>query len=84
MLDVSVRARALELMLELQETERLACLFIPRDMAVIERMSHDVAVMKGGRIVELGMRRTVFEPPRDAHPRELISAVPQVPLPERV
>jgi peptide/nickel transport system ATP-binding protein len=79
-LDVSVRARVLDLMLELQETEGLAYLFISHDMAVIERMSHSVAVMKAGRIVETGPRRLLFETPRETYTRELIAAVP-VPTP---
>ena len=79
-LDVSVRAKVLDLMLELQETEGLAYLFISHDMAVIERMSHAVAVMNAGSIVEYGPRRTVFEAPREAYTRELIAAVP-VPVP---
>jgi peptide/nickel transport system ATP-binding protein len=77
---VSVRAKVLDLMLELQETEGLAYLFISHDMAVIERMSHAVAVMNAGRIVEYGPRRTVFEAPQEAYTRELIAAVP-VPIP---
>ena len=80
-LDVSVRARVLDLMLELQETEGLAYLFISHDMAVIERMSHAVAVMKAGRIVEIGARRAVFETPAEPYTRELIAAVP-VPVPK--
>jgi peptide/nickel transport system ATP-binding protein len=79
-LDVSVRARVLDLMLELQETEGLAYLFISHDMAIVERVSHSVAVMKAGRIVEIGPRRAVFEAPREAYTRELIAAVP-IPLP---
>ncbi|MGA0563748.1 ABC transporter ATP-binding protein [Ancylobacter sp. VNQ12] len=75
-LDVSVRARVLDLMLELQETMGLAYLFISHDMAVIERMCHDVAVMRGGRIVEAGSRRSVFEAPTDPYTRELMAAVP--------
>ena len=75
-LDVSVRAKVLDLMLELQETEGLAYLFISHDMAVIERMSHDVAVMNGGRIVEYGPRRAVFENPEQDYTRRLIAAVP--------
>ena len=58
-LDVSVRAHVLDLMLELQEDMGLAYLFISHDMAVIERMSHYVAVMRGGEIVEQGARRAV-------------------------
>jgi peptide/nickel transport system ATP-binding protein len=79
-LDVSVRARVLDLMLKLQQTEGLAYLFISHDMAVIERMSHSVAVMKDGRIVEIGTRRAVFEAPSELYTRELIAAVPR-PIP---
>lgn len=75
-LDVSVRARVLDLMLELQEQMGLAYLFISHDMAVIEKMSHHVAVMRGGKIVEIGTRRTVFESPRDDYTRALMAAVP--------
>jgi peptide/nickel transport system ATP-binding protein len=79
-LDVSVRGKVLDLMLELHETEGLAYLFISHDMAVVERMSHTVAVMNAGRIVEYGPRRAVFETPRQGYTRELIAAVP-VPVP---
>ncbi|WP_425532118.1 ABC transporter ATP-binding protein [Ancylobacter crimeensis] len=75
-LDVSVRARVLDLMLELQETMGLAYLFISHDMAVIEKMSHEVAVMRAGRLVEYGTRRAIFEAPHEAYTRELIAAVP--------
>ncbi len=80
-LDVSVRARVLDLMLELQETMGLAYLFISHDMAVIERMSHHVAVMRGGTIVEMGTRRDIFETPREDYTRALMAAVP-IPDPE--
>jgi len=75
-LDVSVRAQVLDLMLELQETMGLAYLFISHDMAVIERMSHKVAVMSGGEIVEAGTRRNIFENPRDDYTKALMQAVP--------
>jgi len=75
-LDVSVRARVLDLMLELQEQMGLAYLFISHDMAVIEKMSHHVAVMRGGEIVEIGTRRAVFENPSDDYTRALMAAVP--------
>ncbi|SDP35882.1 peptide/nickel transport system ATP-binding protein [Phyllobacterium sp. OV277] len=75
-LDVSVRARVLDLMLELQETMGIAYLFISHDMAVVERMSHNVAVMRGGRIVEMGTRRAVFENPQDDYTKTLMAAVP--------
>jgi peptide/nickel transport system ATP-binding protein len=75
-LDVSVRGRVLDLLLELQEEMGLAYLFISHDMAVIERMSHHVAVMRGGQIVEYGTRRAVFEMPSDPYTEALMRAVP--------
>ena len=75
-LDVSVRARVLDLLAELQEELGLAYLFISHDMAVIERMSHHVAVMKAGTIVEHGSRRVIFEEPQQSYTRALIEAVP--------
>ncbi len=76
-LDVSVRGHVLDLMLELQEEMGLAYLFISHDMAVVERMSHYVAVMRHGEIVEQGSRRAVFESPRHAYTRALLDAVPR-------
>ncbi|UJW75076.1 ABC transporter ATP-binding protein [Rhizobium sp. SL42] len=75
-LDVSVRAKVLDLMLELQEQMGLAYLFISHDMAVIEKMSHAVAVMKAGKIIEMGTRQQIFEDPREEYTRLLMSAVP--------
>jgi ABC-type glutathione transport system ATPase component len=77
-LDVSVRAQVLDLMLDLQERLGLAYLFISHDMAVIERMSHHVAVLQQGRIVELGTRRAVFETPANPYTKALMAAVPRV------
>ena len=82
-LDVSVRGHVLDLMLELQEEMGLAYLFISHDMAVIERMSHHVAVMRGGEIVETGTRSAVFEAPQHPYTRALLDAVPR-PIPPRV
>ena len=81
-LDVSVRGQVLDLLLELQEEMGLAYLFISHDMAVIERMSHDVAVMRGGEFVEYGTRRQVFENPTQDYTKALMQAVP-VPIPRR-
>jgi peptide/nickel transport system ATP-binding protein len=75
-LDVSVRARVLDLLLELQETMGLSYLFISHDMAVVERMSHNVAVMRAGSIVESGSRREIFENPQHDYTRALMAAVP--------
>jgi peptide/nickel transport system ATP-binding protein len=60
----------------------LAYLFISHDMAVIERMSHDVAVMREGAFVEYGTRRQVFENPSEDYTKALMRAVP-VPIPRR-
>ena len=76
-LDVSVRGHVLDLMLELQEEMGLAYLFISHDMAVVERMSHQVAVMRGGEIVEQGSRRAVFENPQHVYTQALLDAVPR-------
>jgi peptide/nickel transport system ATP-binding protein len=75
-LDVSVRARVLDLFQELQDELGLAYLFITHDMAVVEQVAHRVAVMYRGEIVELGTRRQVFENPQHAYTRRLLDAVP--------
>ncbi|MBO9466057.1 ABC transporter ATP-binding protein [Tropicibacter sp. R15_0] len=75
-LDVSVQAQVINLMMELQEELGLGYLFISHDMAVVERVSHQVGVMYLGRIVELGPRREVFENPQHAYTKALMSAVP--------
>ena len=81
-LDVSVQAQALELMLELQQSLGLAYLFISHDMAVVEEVAHRVAVMRRGRIVEIGPRQAVLNDPRHPYTRALLAAVP-VPDPTR-
>lgn len=75
-LDVSVQAQVLNLMMELQSQLGLSFLFISHDMAVVERVSHQVGVMYLGRIVEMGPRADVFENPQHAYTQALMKAVP--------
>jgi peptide/nickel transport system ATP-binding protein len=75
-LDVSVKAQVINLMLDLQERYGLAYLFISHDMAVVERVSHRVAVMYLGEIVEIGPRACVFENPQHEYTKRLMAAVP--------
>ncbi|MBW9088631.1 dipeptide ABC transporter ATP-binding protein [Rhizobium wenxiniae] len=75
-LDVSIQAQVINLMMELQEKRGLSYIFISHDMAVVERISHRVAVMYLGQIVEIGERRQIFENPQHAYTRRLLSAVP--------
>ena len=75
-LDVSVQAQVLNLMMELQAELDISFLFISHDMAVVERVSHVVAVMFLGRIVEIGPRAAVMEDPRHPYTQQLLRAVP--------
>ncbi len=81
-LDVSIKAQVCNLLLELQQSLNLAFLFISHDMAVVERVSHRVAVMYLGEIVEIGPRAAVFDNPQHAYTKKLMAAVP-VPDPAR-
>ena len=81
-LDVSIKAQVCNLLMDLQEEFKIAFLFISHDMAVVERVSHRVAVMYLGEIVEIGPRAAIFGNPQHDYTRKLIAAVP-VPDPAR-
>ena len=75
-LDVSVQARFLDLLQELQDKLKFACLFISHDLAVVDILSHRIAVMQQGRLAEVGSRDQILKSPREEYTRRLISAVP--------
>lgn len=75
-LDVTIKAQIINLMMDLQQTLKIAYLFISHDMAVVERISHRVAVMYLGEIVEIGPREAIFERPQHPYTQRLIKSVP--------
>jgi len=75
-LDVSVQARFLDLLQNLQDKLKFACLFITHDLAVVDILSHRIAVMQEGRLVEVGSRDQILKSPREDYTKRLIGAVP--------
>jgi peptide/nickel transport system ATP-binding protein len=75
-LDVSVQARFLELLQELQEQLKFACLFISHDLGVVDILSHRIAVMQNGKLVEVGTRDEILKHPKHPYTQKLIGAVP--------
>ena len=77
-LDVSVQAQILNLLRSLQERLGIAYLFITHNIAVVDYLAHEVAVMREGRIVEHGPVDAVLRRPRHPYTRELLAAVPTI------
>ena len=75
-LDVSVQARFLDLLQELQGKLKFACLFISHDLAVVDILCHRIAVMQNGLLVEVGDRDQILKNPKNDYTKRLISAVP--------
>jgi peptide/nickel transport system ATP-binding protein len=75
-LDVSVQARFLDLLQELQGKLNFACLFISHDLAVVDILAHRIAVMQNGELVEVGDRDQILQHPKSEYTRRLISAIP--------
>jgi peptide/nickel transport system ATP-binding protein len=75
-LDVSVQARFLDLLQDLQQKLQFACLFVSHDLAVVDVLVHRIAVMHKGKLVEVGSRDEILRSPKDDYTRSLISAVP--------
>ncbi|WP_159949597.1 ABC transporter ATP-binding protein [Rhizobium sp. 18065] len=81
-LDVTVRAQVLTLFSDLQKRYGFSCLFISHDLGVVEQVADRVVVMQDGRIIEQGDRDTIFDTPKEAYTRRLLSAIPALDLNE--
>lgn len=75
-LDVSIQAQIINLLMDLQQEFGISYIFISHDMAVVERISHRIAVMYLGQIVEMGSRQAIFENPQHPYTQKLMAAVP--------
>jgi peptide/nickel transport system ATP-binding protein len=78
MLDVSVRGEILGLMQNLRQKFNISYLYITHDLSTARYLGDDLAIMKSGKIVEIGPIDKVLSDPCDAYTRELINAIPQV------
>jgi peptide/nickel transport system ATP-binding protein len=78
-LDVSVRGKILDLLLDLQQQEKIAYLFISHDLAVVRAFAHRVAILDKGRIVEQGEARKIIDAPQSDIGKALVAAIPALP-----
>lgn len=79
-LDVSVQAKILNTLLEIRAQRNIAILFISHDLSVIQHLCDRVVVMQGGKVVETGLVDDVWQTPTQNYTRELLSALPQLPV----
>jgi peptide/nickel transport system ATP-binding protein len=75
-LDVTIRAQILELIEDLAARQQLTLIFVSHDLSVIRRVCDQVAVLRGGRLVETGPTERVYTDPQDQYTRDLLAAVP--------
>jgi ABC-type glutathione transport system ATPase component len=78
-LDVSIQAQVINLLLDIQEGQGVAYLFVTHDLALVEKLAHSVAVMRNGRIVEHAPTEVLFAEPQQDYTRSLLSAIPEMP-----
>ncbi len=76
---MSVQAQVVNLLMDLQEQFGITYLFIAHDLAVVEHISHDVAVMRKGEIVEQGTADEIYKNPKTQYTQKLLSAIPRMP-----
>lgn len=79
-LDVSVQAQVLNLLNDLKAELGLTLLFISHDLSVVRYMSDRIAVMQGGKIVELGTAEEIYDHPQSEYTQTLLAAIPKIAL----